>query len=303
MVEAWHREEPREVRPFFQLAKAEDALLASRLRLFADGHSLTDTTYDLDDIDFRKLALRLEPVLSDPKIWMPEGLKLKDLKLVLVARHAFLKRSYLLEEVVVAPEALPSWDINSETLSRFSGGRNLELTLALCLSSDRAWKPGAPHLLGHWIAQKTFSLRTRTVPQLFDLRPTSDEEWLKSGFPAKTFLSVEYNGGIFDTEVDGGDSVATVRIHEDAHNKMTNNPSLGESLQPLLAAEIISTILIDSFDEWRDASTVKGSALETILKQLSKSKTIALADLKALVKEPRKLRAVLQDHFAVVQQL
>ena len=302
MADSWHREEPREVRPFFKLAKAEDALQDSRLRLFADSQSLPDSTYDLDDIDFRRLALRVEPIVTDPKAWIPEGLSSKDLKLVLLVRHAFLKRSDLLFEVSIALDELPMWDISPDALSRFSGGRNIEITLALCLGADRAWKPGTPHLLGHWIAQKTFYLRIRSLPQLFDLQTRMDEEWIKSGYPRKTLFVVDYNGGI-DAEPDEGSSVATVYVHEDAHNKMTNSP-LGESLQPLLAAEIITTILVESFEEWGKSSTVaKGSALETLLKKLGNGKPLPLAELKVLVSTPSKLRAVLQDQLAVVQSL
>jgi hypothetical protein len=187
-------------------------------------------------------------------------------------------------------------------LERFGGGRNLELILALCLRTDRPPAPGTPFVAGHWIAKKSFLLRSRTMPTLFDLRTRKDEEWIAKGFPPKTFYAVEYIGGI-DTELDEGASVATVWIHIDAHNKMVSSP-LGESFQPMLAAEIISSILLESFREWKDSDNIDpASPLTTLIKQLGKESIITLSVLKSLVSNPPLLKATLQDRLSVVRSL
>jgi hypothetical protein len=227
MPDVWHRQEPREVRPFFMSVKAEDALQNSRIRLFADGQTSIEPSYELDDIDFKRLALQIEPIVANPKEWLPDGIKTKDLKLVLIGRHSFLKRSDQLFEFAMDSGPVPVWDIEPDLLSRFGGGKNFQITLALCLSADRQWKPGAPFVQGHWISQKTFTLRSRAVPSLFDVRPRNDEDWVRAGFPAKTLFAVEYNGGI-EVEPEEDSSVATVHIHADAHNKLVNSP-LGAS--------------------------------------------------------------------------
>jgi hypothetical protein len=140
------------------------------------------------------------------------------------------------------------------------------------------------------------------VPSLFDVRPRNDEDWVRAGFPAKTLFAVEYNGGI-EVEPEEDSSVATVHIHADAHNKLVNSP-LGASLQPLLGAEILLTILLESFSDWKDISQVEAaSPLATLLKQLSKASPITLDELKAMAREPRKLRGLLQDRLSVIQQL
>lgn len=302
MAATWHREEPREVRPFFEAINAEEALDACTIRLFDGTDARTETSFDLDEIDFKKLAPSIQTALPEPQLWLPSGLAPSELELVLVARHAFLKRSELVQSASLAGPIPSEWIVGPEVLARMGGGRNLELILALTLRTDREPAPGAPFVVGHWLAKKPFLLRSRTMPTLFDLRTRNDEDWVAKGYPAKTFYAVEYIGGI-DTELDEGASVATVWLHVDAHNRMVSS-SLGEAMQPALAAEIISSILMESFKEWKDADAAEpASSLSTLLKQLGKEKPLSLAGLKALVANPPLLKATLQDRLSVVSAL
>lgn len=80
--------------------------------------------------------------------------------------------------------------------------------------------------------------------------------------------------------------------------------SLGEALQPALAAEIISSINLESFKEWKDSDVVESaSPLSTLLKQLGKEKPLSLGGLKTLVANPPLLKATLQDRLSVVASL
>lgn len=297
---AWHRAEPREVRPFFETAKAENALDDSGIRLFANSDTSLDTSFDLDEIEFQKLEPIVYPVLVEPAAWMPDGFTVDDLELVLIAKNSFLKRSeivgrYPLGDVIPADQA-----IGADLLSNLGGGRNVQFTLALCLSSDRPPTPGSPFVPGHWLARKTFFLRSRTLPELFDLQTRTDEAWKAAGYPAKTFFAVDYAGGIAG-EMEDGSSVATVYIHVDAHNKMVNQP-IGEALQPILASEIILSIVTASRPEWKDLDAyVPSSPLETLAKQLNSGEPMALDALKKLAGDQSRLRAILQDRLSVVR--
>lgn len=244
MALAWHREEPREVRPFFETIQAENALADSRIRLFRGGEAFSESSFDLEEIDFQKLDLGVQPVLAAPALWIPAGLKASDLEVVLIARHSFLKQSEVIERFAVTESAPPEWEVTKDVLERMASGRNLELVLALCLTSDRSASPGSPFVVGHWLAQKTFLLRSRANPALFDLRTRTDQDWTAAGYPAKTLYAVDYAGGMADEMEDGG-SVATVYMHIDAHNKMVTS-SLGDTVQPILAAEIMLSILLES---------------------------------------------------------
>lgn len=302
MATAWHREEPREVRPFFLAAKAEDALLKSGIRLFEYGDVLGEVKFDLDEPEFQKLAPVIKIDVIDPAQWLSPGLSKGDLELVLIARHSFLKRA---ETIYRTPLNVPlpdEWVIDADTLDNFAGGRNLELTLAICLAEDRDPSPGQPFVQGHWLAIKSFVLRARNTPNLFDVRTRNDEEWVAAGYPAKTTYAIAYSGGI-ETQLDEGSSVATVWIHIDAHNKMTSS-SLGEVLQPFFASEIVCAILLESKQDWQAVDSVEaGSPLATMLKQLGKEKPLSLDGLKALVAKPSMLKATLQDRLAVLSAL
>lgn len=302
MANAWHREEPREVRPFFLATKAKDALVKSGIRLFENTDVLDDVKFDLDEPDFQKLAPVIKIDVVDPAQWLSPGLSKSDLELVLIARHSFLKRAETIHRTTLDVPLPDEWVIDAETLDNFAGGRNLELTLAICLADDRDPIPGQPFVQGHWLAIKSFTLRTRNTPNLFDVRTRTDEEWIAAGFPAKTTYAISYSGGI-ETQQDEGSSVATVWVHIDAHNKMTSS-SLGEVLQPFLASEIVCEILVGSKKDLDGIETVEaGSPLATILKQLGKEKPMSLDGLKELVAKPSMLKATLQDRLAVLSAL
>jgi hypothetical protein len=299
---AWHRTEPREVRPFFGAVKAEEALENSGIRLFANSDTAFDTTFDLDEIDFQKLEPVLQISLSDPALWMPESFSAKELELVVIARNSFLKRSAIISSYTLSGPLLTDCPIGPETLEELGGGRNVQFTIALCLSSDRPPVPGTPFVTGHWLARKSFLLRSRTMPALFDLQTRTDEAWKAAGFPAKTFYAVDYAGGIAG-EMEDGSSVATVYVHIDAHNKMVGSAA-GDTLQPILASEIIHTIILASREDWKDLDNiVPSSPLATLAKQLGQSAPLSLEELKTLSNSPAILRAILQDRLSVIRSL
>jgi len=300
--QTWHRTEPREVRPFFATIDAEKALDQCGIRLQDDNEFSNESSFELDEIDFQKLSLTVSLKVADPKRWLDDNLKPEDLELMLVVRHGFLKRSEVVHRIGLAAKIPARWSVDTETLARLGGGRNSQVTLAICLASDKKPRPGAPFLPGHWLAKKTFVLRSRTMPTLFDLRIRTDEEWIAVNFPPKTFFAVEYTGGI-DTEMDEGASVATVWVHADAHAKLTTS-TLGDVVQPLLASEIITAILLESHYEWKARVTVdEKSPLANLLQKMGGETPMELGELQALAANPSKLRAVVQDRLSVLGAL
>jgi len=269
-----------------------------------NGDVSQETSFEIDDGDLSKLSPVLFPAVINPQVWLSDDLKASDLELVLVGRHPLLKRSkvicrYTLDQPI--PEEL---EIVSDTLAQLGGGRNTQFTLSLVLAADREAKPGSPFVLGHWLAKKTFNLRSRSNPVLFDIRTRTDAEWAAIGYPEKTFYSVEYQGGLENPTEDGAGSVAIVYVHADAHTKLIDT-KLGDSLQPFLASEILATILQQSLPDWEKQTEVaKGSPLETLLKQMQKDGPISLPDLATMAKSNLgKLRAQLQSRLNVVQSL
>jgi hypothetical protein len=299
----WHRSEPRDVRPFFRI-DAERALDETTVRLFDAGDELADDGFDLDEIDFQKLAPTIFPKVTDPAAWLPEGFSEADFDLVVIARHSTLKRSEVLHRQSLAEPIVGEVSVPKALLECLAGGRNAQFITAICLADDRPPQPGAPYVIGHWVARKAVSVRPRTNPTLFDLRTRSDEEWISAGYPAKSLYVVDYAGGIEIEADEDAPSVATVYIHEDAYNRMTSSP-LGEQLQPLLGAEIITTILQLSIKEWSklDAAPT-GSPLSRFHEEFNKSGPVTFEQLKDLVSnQAPKLRAVLQDRLGATRAL
>lgn len=302
MTMTWHKTEPREVRPFFQTAEADKALDNTAIRLFPDDDALSDPSFELDEIDFQRLAPVIEIAVVEPALWLPASIPIADVKLAVIATQSFLKRSEVIASHSLADELPAQIVIENEILGRMGGGRNVLLTVALCLSDDLEPAPGTPYLPGHWLARRTFLLRSRSMPTLFDLQTRTDEAWAVAGFPPNTFYAVDYAGGIAGELEDGG-SVATVHIHIDAHNRMANNP-IGETLQPLLAAEIISSIIMESMPEWKDAETIEpASPLATLAKQLGEGAPLTVSELRLLCTRPSKLRALLQSKLSVLRAI
>jgi hypothetical protein len=299
----WHRSEPRDVRPFYRI-DAEQALDETTIRLFDDGDELGDEGFDLDEIDFQKLAPTIFPRVADPATWLPEDFSESDFDLVVIARHSTLKRSEILHRQSLADPVVAEVSVGNSLVQALAGGRNAQFITAICLAEDRKVQPGAPYVVGHWIARKAVAVRPRTNPTLFDLRTRSDEEWLAAGYPAKSLYAVDYGGGIEIEADEDAASVATVYIHEDAYNRMTSSP-LGEQLQPLLGAEIITTILQLSFKEWSKLDGApQGSPLARFHEEFNKSGQTSFEQLKDLVSnQAPKLRAVLQDRLGATRAL
>jgi hypothetical protein len=304
MTVEWHRSEPREVRPFFAAQQAETSLEQSGIRLVNEGDITKETHFELDDADLRKLELVLYPAVVNPHVWMPEGLSGGDLDLIVVGRQPLLKRTEIIgrfrldqplpEEIKVAPELLKS----------LGGGRNTQITLAIVLADDRPPNPGSPFVRGHWLARKTFALRTRSTPVLFDIRTRTEDEWVANGYPANTLYTVDYTAGIESPPEEGVTSVAIVYFHADAQNRLAHS-KLGDAVQPLIAAEIVTNILQQSVGDWEKLQEPpKGSALDTLLKQLRKVSPVTVTELAAMIRtKPSKVRAIIQSRLDVMRLL
>lgn len=298
-LERWHREEPRDVRPFFLAVSAADALNDCTIRITDDGEPSKETDFNLSEIDFQNISVTLFPSVANPSSWLPAGYDASDFVLLLLLRHPILKRSEIIESASLSAPIPAEWPVSPESMEGFGGGRNVELTLAICLADDRKALPGAPFVQGHWLARKVFVLRSPTTPSLFDIRTRTDEEWTQAGYPPKTFYAVEYNGGI-ELEPEDGGSVATVWMHADAHSKLATS-GIGDSVQNMLAAEIVFTVLSDSSRDWSGLDNVSDkSPLATLLKRLGSEKALSIDDLKSLWKSPAKFKGFLQDRLSVV---
>ena len=200
MTETWHRSEPRLVRPFFNTKNAEDAVANSLVRLRSGVEPSDAEVYDLDEIDLPQLAPSLLPRVVPLSQWLPADHEPDDFEIVLLARSQFLKTSLVVARFFGSSTIPGEVPVQAQDLQALGGGRNLQLTVAICLSKDKPPKPGSPFSTGHWVASKHFWLRERTIKSLFDVRPRTSEEWVENGYPARTLYCIDYDGGIDSTD-------------------------------------------------------------------------------------------------------
>lgn len=291
----WRKSAARDVRPFFGALALEHSLNRAELRLFADGSFSGETSFLIEG----SAADRLAPTV---RLNFDEGvdygsIKKNDLVLAVTAAQPFLKKTQLIATLPLSKPLPPEIDIEDEVLAQLGGGTNIEVVVALCLGKRLEKRPGSPFLLGHWLAKKSFSLRTPQSAEEFEIEPTEDETWTKLGYPAKTLYAVEYLGGM-NEPVQKDNRTARVRVHADIFKKLTaeSNHKVARPVLGNMAAEIACQMLTASFSDWESADElVANSPLFAFIKRIEKIHPCDLEELKRLVKEPgqSKLRAIL----------
>jgi hypothetical protein len=215
-----------------------------------------------------------------------------------MATNPFLRRSVIVKQHPLSEATPAEVGLPPAMLEDLGGGRNLTITVAVHLTTDRKPSPGQPFVVGHWISRKEFSIRSAIGSGFYDVRLRKDEDWIGAGYPAKTFYVVDYHGGICEPDT----QIATVYVHSDAHTRLARD-KLGLSVQKILACEMIIQILQESISEWRTREqTETRSPLYTILQKINPQGPIAISELRSLVEgSPKRLRALLQDDADLVR--
>jgi hypothetical protein len=256
MRPAWHRSEPREIRPFFGSVGAKDAVAESKIRVFDDRDPSADTLFDIEEPELQRLHLIVYPNVVPPARWIPDGYEASEFGLVVLATNVFLRRSTVIEEISLHRTVPETIEVPADVLEDLGGGRNLTVTIAVHLRNARPPAPGPPFVVGHWLARKDFALRMPSEGRFFDVQFRSDEDWRRFNFPEKTFYAVDYRGGICDP-MDPECSIATVWVHEDCYTRLSQDRQGG--LAKFLACEVIVQILQESFEDWKDLDAVDPS--------------------------------------------
>lgn len=302
MSKPWHRSEPKTIRPFFAVQSIEETTHHASIRISQGATAVEDEVIDVDEVDLRQLQISIMPNIIDCDEWLPAGFSKCDLELVVFGRSSFLKNSILVGTHTLI-EPLPNEiAVPAEILQNLGGGRDLRITVALVLASDKEPQAGLPFSEGHWLSSKTFHLRERKLQTMFDVKTRTSEEWVEANYPPKTLYSVDYIGGI-DSEGDESGPIADVYIHVDAYNRMAGE-KIGEVLEPMLSVEMIAQVLEQSLDEWQDYDAAPvGSPLLNLTKKVTSADRPSLSELKRIVKNGSLLRATLQDKIGTLSYI
>ncbi|MEI6761939.1 MAG: hypothetical protein WCO22_15975 [Betaproteobacteria bacterium] len=291
----WRKSAVRDVRPFFGAIALANILDNAELRLFAEGAFSADTTFMIEGSEREQLALALR--LNFEASVDYGTIKKNDLVLAVTAVQTFLKKTYVIATLPISKPLPPDLEIPDEVLAQLGGGGNIDVAVALCLGKGLDKRPGAPFLLGHWLAKKTFTLRMPQSAEEFDIESTDDDMWIKLGYPAKTLYAVDYLGGM-NEPVHKDSWTAKVRVHADIYKKLTaeSNQKVARPVLGSMAAEIACQMLTASFQDWENADEVVAqSPLSALIKRIHRVQPCDLEKLKKLVREPgqSKLRAIL----------
>jgi hypothetical protein len=294
----WHRSEHRDVRPFFAATKAEDAVLGTKIRLFDNQPPVDGPSCPVAETDFSRLNPVVLPSLLPLERWMPQEYTPAEFGLVVMATNPFLRRSVIVKKHPLSEATPAEVGLSPAMLEDLVGGRNLTITVALHLTTDREPSPGQPFVVGHWISKKEFSIRSASGSGFYDVRERKDEDWIAASYPAKTFYVVDYHGSICEPDA----RIATIYVHSDAYARLAAD-KLGLSIQKMLACEMIIQILQHSIKEWRTREQAEPrSPLCTILEKIDPQGAITIPQLKSLVEgSPNRLRALLQDDANLVR--
>jgi hypothetical protein len=302
----WHKTETREVRPFYEVADLTDALRAAEIRLFDGSPFVAQDSFSLGDQELRRLSPSIKPNLDLQKVKSSKAIKPSQLALVVSATNPFLKRTRLVAKTPLSQAPDEEYPVEAEVLEALGGGANLQVDISLCLDQSLSARAGRPFIQGHWIARKTFGIRSAKLNEDFDVEPLDDEGWKNLGLPPKTLYLVDYIGGI-NEPLKPDQPIAKVFIHADVYRRIAteNNPRAVRALQALLASEITNQMLVLSAKDWENVEQAeKQSPLNAFLKRINKNHRVSLQELHELAsKAAPKLKAMLQADLEVVRAI
>lgn len=302
----YHKSATKDIRPFFAAATLEEALDGAQIRLFEDQPFTESVAFTIEDQEVARLAIVVKPNISEATLAGGSVARNK-LMLAVSAVNPFLKKTVLVQKVLLSNEAPDEVPIGAEVLERLGGGSNITIEIALCLATPLTKEVGKPFMQGHWLSKKSFDLRPPKQADDFGVDPMDDDGWKAMGFPAKTMYHVEYYSGV-NEPASKDQPIAKVYVHSDVYRKLAadNLPKLSRSLMAFLAAEIPCQILAASFQDWKDAEEVDSrSPLGAFLKRINRVQPCTLQQLKQLAEQPGmpKLRAILHADQQSVRQV
>lgn len=302
-MNTWRRTEPRTARPFFKVSSIGRALDDAVILVGDRETEIEEDIVRLDPADFEDLHVAIVPKLDVPRVREVLGDKAETYSLLLTIRDPMFKRRIVHEVWTMAgdlPERLP---LTKEIVQKYGHERELHVSVALVLTEDTPGEPGWPQHRGSWVAKRTFKIRLRSIRSTFDLRSMTSQEAEHHTGCAGALLYAEVNGELFAEELGEDQSLATVYIAQEIYEAMQRATD-GPLLQNLVMAEVVASVLADAANDIQEIeSAPKGTPIATILEQLGENGPMPLKDLKVVVKDPVKLRALVHDRTDFVKWL
>lgn len=302
-MKAWRRTEPRTARPFFAVSGIGNALSRAVILVGDRETEIEEDVVQLDPADFEDLHVAILPKLDLTRVKSVLGERASAFSLVLTIRDPMFKRRVVRESWPLSgnvPEQLP---LPRDVVNEYGHKREIHVTIALVLAEDMPLEPGWPQQRGSWIGKRTFKVKLRSIRSTFDLRPMSPQDAEFHTGCAGALLHAQVNSELLAEELEDNQALAIVFIAQEIHEAM-QRASDGPLLQRLVMAEVVASVLADAADDMQEIeSAPKGTPIATILEQLGKNAPMPLSELKTIVKNPVKLRALIHDRTDFVKEL
>lgn len=303
-MKAWRRSEPRTARPFFAVSDLEE-LLDNTLILIGDRElEIDEDSVQLDPADFESLHVSVLPKVDHKLLSTVLAGQKEHYSFILTLRDPMFKRRVLHRSWPLSADLPDRLSLDQETVEKFGHKRELSVSLALVLTQNiDDCMPGWPSQKGAWIAKRTFKVKLRSVRSTFDFYSISQQEALQYTDCADALLHVEVRGELLAEELEEGVSFATCYIAEGVYDAMQKTTG-GQILHGVVMSEVICAVLAASATEIQDVESVTlGTPLATILEQLGQDSPMSLDVLKAVLRDPIKLRAHVHDRTSYVNLL
>jgi hypothetical protein len=292
-MKAWHRSEPETIRPFFAMRAAESALDDAAIVRRPGEDPQLEPVVALEDHEWDEISPILLPSIHASSLLAAVGASAEALELALLLRDPTFKRRRLVKRWPVTGALPKQIEIEREWLDDFGHGREIHLTLAVCLVRPLRDAPGLPTVPGSWICQKTFELRQSRWQSRFPVEELTEEHAKAFGIDPAALLFVDYVGNI--NEIDENNApVARAYVNADVYRRLTSGAK-SEALLELLEAEIVAAVILAAATDIADAQEiVHDGPLDRILRNLSEGEPMAPDELKRMLADSeaqQKIRA------------
>lgn len=280
-MENWVRTESRIVRPFSSI---DEALQQVRFKLYAEDEFDERTSFDPPESFTRSLQPEFE-LTVDASAWEDNLRSPKEhFSLVIKLTDPRLHRSEIVFNTAI-DEIPRTWSLPTNEREKFSWSPGFVATVALVLSQDREPEPGMPFLRGHWVARKSFRIRTAPSSRAFRIEPWTGDDFARNGLPRDTVYWIRFLAERLDERFDDPSEAFRVYLREDVYDALceAERSSSGRAVLKLILAEILAEII------WRGLHKLKpeediptDSLLHAILKKVEKRTGLNLAKLRRL---------------------
>lgn len=300
-MNAWVRSQPRTLRPYFGAEAAAPLLDDMELVLRPGDQPVPTRRLIIDEMQMAGMSPKLYPKLSDARLDEVFGSRRSAFELVVTLRTPQMLRRELVCRHPLAGGAPECIEVPESMLRDAKLTGLFELGVSICLGEETSLGPGWPEQLGSWVARDTFTIGLDRRQSAFRIEILTEAMLKERGLPSGTMIWVDVDD--LNVVYEDGTACATAYVSEKLHEKFTSGKT-HSAVTALLYSEIVCAVLSAPDSGIKDATEITaGSPLENIAKNLSSDRALSLKDLKKLIDDPIRLRAVVHDSRGLVRDL